>query len=366
MTKVCHLTSVHHRNDTRIFHKELPALAEAAYDVCIVVADGKGDEQRPGYFIYDVGSSANRLQRISLTTKKVFSKAMELDADIYHFHDPELIPVGLKLIKAGEKVIYDVHEDVPRDIMSKDWLPGIAIKPIASWFEKYENRSAPKFNYIITATPFIQKRFKSLNKQCVTINNYPILDELITERLKYTGEMAVCYIGEITRIRAAEEMIKAMENVNAKFLLAGHYENDTYRNKLSQVPGWNKVKEFGFVNRSKAREILSQSSAGLVIFHPEPNHINAQPNKIFEYMSAGVPVIGSNFPLWKEIIEGNKCGICVDPLQPKAIEDGIKYILNNPDKAQEMGENGRKAVESRYNWEHEKTKLVNIYKQLER
>lgn len=117
----------------------------------------------------------------------------------------------------------------------------------------------------------------------------------------------------------------------------------------------------GFLNRSEVAELLSKASAGLVLFHPYPNHIDAQPNKMFEYMSAGLPIISSNFPLWKEIVEGNSCGICVDPLNPTAIREAIEQIIRNPDDAAQMGRNGRSAVESKYNWETESFKLLKFY-----
>jgi len=104
--------------------------------------------------------------------------------------------------------------------------------------------------------------------------------------------------------------------------------------------------------------------AGLVLYHPVPNHTDAQPNKLFEYMSAGIPVISSNFPLWKEIVEGHQCGICVDPLKPDEIAKAIQWILDNPEKAKKMGENGRRAVEEKYNHTVEEKKLLTLYKLL--
>ena len=92
-----------------------------------------------------------------------------------------------------------------------------------------------------------------------------------------------------------------------------------------------------------------------------PNHVNALPNKMFEYMSAGLPVIASNFPLWKEIVEGNKCGLTVNPLSPKEIAEAIRYLLAHPEEARKMGENGRKAVLEKYNWDNESRKLMVFY-----
>ena len=104
--------------------------------------------------------------------------------------------------------------------------------------------------------------------------------------------------------------------------------------------------------------------AGMVIFRPVPNHINSQPNKLFEYMSAGIPVIASNFPLWQQIVEGNKCGLCVDPLNTRAIAEAIDYMVEHPEEAEEMGQNGREAVLEKYNWEIEEQKLLSFYQQV--
>ncbi|MEA3477979.1 MAG: glycosyltransferase family 4 protein [Bacteroidota bacterium] len=359
--RVCHLTSVHHRDDTRIFIKEIPALANAGFEVSVVVADGKGDEQRNAYRIYDVGAARNRANRIFRHKNKVLHKALALDADVYHFHDPELIPVGLRLTGKGKKVIYDIHEDVPRSILSKDWIPLIFRKIIAWFFEKYENRAARKLHALITATPYIKQRFDAFNSTTVNINNYPIVDELDKTVSWSLKERVICYIGEITRIRGAREMVKAMNEVDGKLLLAGTYETDTFRHKLINLDSWKKVDEQGYVSRQKFADILTVAMAGLVIFYPEGNHIHAQPNKIFEYMSAGVPVIGSDFPLWKEILEVNECGICVDPMQPEKIGEAINRLLDDPELAEKMGNRGRKMVREKYNWDLEKLKLIDLY-----
>ena len=81
-------------------------------------------------------------------------------------------------------------------------------------------------------------------------------------------------------------------------------------------------------------------------------------------MSAGVPVIGSRFPLWQEIIEGNRCGLCVDPLNPEEIAEAIEYLVGNREEAEEMGRNGQRAVEERYNWSVEENRLIRFYESL--
>ncbi|WP_243465227.1 glycosyltransferase [Photorhabdus temperata] len=130
------------------------------------------------------------------------------------------------------------------------------------------------------------------------------------------------------------------------------------------MKNWHKIDEVGFLNRTETKELLSKSIAGIVLFHPLPNHIDAQPNKMFEYMSAGIPVIASNFDLWKDIILENNCGICIDPLNPKEIANAIDYLSNNYNLAEEMGNNGLLAVNKKYNWDTEQNKLTKFYQQI--
>lgn len=126
------------------------------------------------------------------------------------------------------------------------------------------------------------------------------------------------------------------------------------------------VECFAWMPHEENIKHLLDADCGLVCFQPAPNQINAMPRKMFEYMAASLPVIASNFSLWKEIIEGNKCGICVDPLNPKEIAKAIDYLIEHPQDARRMGENGRKAILEKYNWENESVKLLNLYDKLVR
>jgi glycosyltransferase involved in cell wall biosynthesis len=126
-------------------------------------------------------------------------------------------------------------------------------------------------------------------------------------------------------------------------------------------PGWRRVNAHGFLDRRGVREVMTRSLAGIVTFHPLPNHLDSHPTKMFEYMSSGIPVIASNFPLWRDIIEGNQCGICVDPHDPKAIAAAIDYVVTHPQAAQAMGENGRRAVLEKYNWTVQANRLTDFY-----
>jgi len=156
------------------------------------------------------------------------------------------------------------------------------------------------------------------------------------------------------------EMVKSA----ARLQLAGQFSERDLQQRVQALPGWERVDALGFVDRTGVREVLGRSMAGLVTFLPAPNHIDAQPNKMFEYMSAGIPVIASDFPLWREIIAGNDCGLLVDPLFPEKIAEAIDYLVTHPEDAERMGRNGRKAVLERYNWQNEERKLLEFYERV--
>ncbi len=361
--KIVHLSSVHSPCDTRIFLKECKTVASFGYKVVFIVPNDHG-RQEDNITIRNVPKRKGRLKRIMLTLFDIYQAAKQENGDIYHFHDPELILVGFLLKLQGKKIVYDAHEDVPRQIMTKPWI----IKPfrkIMSWvFEKIENFAAKRFSALITATPYIRDRFMKIGCNAIDVNNYPILSELYEDNVQWTEkEQAVCYVGGVWPERGLFEMIDAIEKTSAKLIMAGNIFHVDQK-KLHFKNGWDRVEYLGHVDRAQVANVMKRARAGLVLFHARTNHINAQPNKLFEYMSAGIPVIASDFPLWRKIIHGASCGIVVNPLDVQAIAEAINWLLNNPAQAEVMGKCGREAVCKNYNWQFEGEKLINLYNKI--
>mgnify|MGYP002712993679 CR=1 FL=1 len=365
--KIAHLTSAHPRYDTRIFVKMCRSLATCKdYDVNLVVADGMGDEVKESVNIIDAGvKSGARISRMTRTVKRVYKKAKELRCDIYHLHDPELIPIGLKLKKLGVKVIFDAHEDLPKQILSKPYLGRFTKTLFSNFFELYEKLTCKRFDYIVTATPYIRDKFLSINKKSMDINNFPILSEFAYETSWKEKKDEVCYVGAISKNRGIKELIKAMELTSEiKLNLAGNFSEKIVRDEVRTYNGWQKVNELGFLNRDGVTKVIGRSKAGIVTLHPIVNYVDALPVKMFEYMAAGIPVIASNIKLWQDIVEDAECGICVDPMKPKEIADVIEYMITYPKEAETMGQNGKKAVMRKYNWGVEEKKLFKVYEEL--
>lgn len=363
MRKIVHLTSAHPRNDIRIFVKQCRTLAAHGYDVTLVVADNRGDAHADGVTIVDVGRPAGRLDRIFKTTRKVFDRAASLDADMYQLHDPELIPAGLRLKSLGKTVLFDSHEDVARQLVGKPYLGPLSRRLLPALFSAYERFACSRFDGIIAATPCIRDLFLQINPATVDINNFPIIGEFADTRPRPVKRNQVCYVGAISGIRGIRQLVAAtaLLQSGARLHLAGQFLDPAAETQVKADPGWHKVVALGVLDRSGVRALLSQSIAGVVTLLPSPNHVESLPTKMFEYMSAGIPVIASDFPLWRRIIEGSRCGVCVDPLDPAAIAAAIDYLAAHPEVAASMGENGRKAIAKHYNWGIEATKLIDFY-----
>ena len=364
--KICHMTSVHKRYDARILKKECVTLANSGYDVTLLVADNKEDEIYKGVKITSINfTPKNRLDRILNAKKKMLAKALKINADVYHFHDPELIPVGVSLTKYGKKVIYDSHEDYVQDLKEKPWIPSVLRSFVASIFNLYEKHNGKKFHAIITVTPNIIEKFKQYHNHVYMVTNYPILDEI--ELNTTQKQRQVCFTGLITSLWCHENVVTAVNLLDddIKYVLAGTVDVD-YLSKLRSLDKRNMVEYLGYIDSNAAQELQRSSLAGISILQYGPtvygNHGTLGNTKLFEYMSVGIPVICTDFILWKEIIDKWQCGICVSPTDSDAIASAIHYLLHHQEIAKSMGERGHRAVVNEYNWQTQAKILLKAYK----
>ena len=369
--KVCILTSVHPPFDTRIFHKQAKTLAEAGYEVTLIAQHDK-DEVVDGIKIIALPRPKNRFWRM-LGTWRVLKMALRQKADIYHFHDPELLPAGMLLkVTTKGKVIYDVHENVKDDILAKSWLPKVARRPLSLMYRLTEKLGFPFIDEIILAEDSYIKNYKKHNNILV-LRNYPILSYVVRSSEVKTSRPTLVYVGGISEARGVLELVQSTRLLKPKYenillILVGQIYSisleEKIRKLLEQFGLQDNVRLVGKVKHEEIYDILLRCHIGMVILHPEPNYIESLPTKLFEYMAAGLPVIAFNFPLWKEIVEGNNCGLTVNPLNPREIAKAVEYLLEHPDEARKMGENGGKAVVGKYNWETESRKLIAVYEDL--
>lgn len=363
------MTSAHRVLDARIFHKISKSLARRGYEV-ILVAGHVQDETIDGVQVSAIPKSRGRLRRMTVNLYRIYRRTLELDGDVYHFHDPELMPVGLLLRLRGKHVVYDAHEDLPRTVSYKEYVPRSLRSLVANAAERFELFAARRFTAVIGATPPIADRFRAVNPKTVVVHNFPIFDELASKHPQAweSRDLAVVYVGGITRERGIFEVLEAMRQVHSQLdchlALAGWFSPPGLKDEIQHTAEPNNISWLGMLTRREVADLLAQVRVGIVVLHPEPNFINSKPTKLFEYMCAGLPVVASDFPQWREIVDGARCGLLVDPLQPQQIAEAIAYLLTHPTQAEEMGRRGRIAAEKLFNWKSEEQTLLGLYRSI--
>lgn len=354
-----HMTTVHQPGDVRIYEKECLSLAAAGWEVTLLAT---GEAHVPGPVrVITLSKPRSRMQRIGMTTWALMRSAWRIRANVYHIHDPELLPAALLLRLAGRTVVYDVHEDLPRQVLAKPWIPKAVRPAVGLASGAGEALAARVLSAVVAATPQIGRRFPP--GKTVVVRNYP--RAFIGEPGVPYRERAnlVIYAGGVTGIRGGREMAAAAEHVSSlgvRLLLVGPAE-PRLAEELASRPN---VELLGWTTPRRVQELLRTARVGLCVLHPTPNYIDSLPTKLFEYMAAGLPVVASHFPGWRAIVDEAECGLTVDPLNPEALGDAIRYLIENPDIAQQMGERGRAAAASAFRWEGEFPKLHALYERM--
>lgn len=359
--RICHMTSVHKRYDGRIFQRECTSLVQMGYEVHLIVSDNLPNEERNGVYISSTGLKArNRFDRMVRASKKVYEKAIEIDADIYHFHDPELLPYAMKLKNKGKKVIFDSHEDTVEQINDKDYL--VIPHLISKLFARYQSIIVRHMDAVIIVSPNFRERFEKDTSNIYMITNYPDLKPLPVRDLI---KKQICFTGGCSEMWCHERIAEAVSKLDCEYIMAGPAEEDYIASVIKK--GRGHARYIGIVSPSEALKIQSESLLGVMVNDSTQLMRNGGTmgnTKMFEYMMNGLPILCSDVKLWRGIVEKYDCGVCVDPLDTESICKGIKYILENSERAQQMGINGRRAVEEEYNWESQKEELRHAYEDI--
>ncbi|SKA20394.1 Glycosyltransferase involved in cell wall bisynthesis [Chitinophaga eiseniae] len=364
MEVVCHMTSAHTRYDIRIFIKECISLTKW-YKVYQIVADGKEDEVKDGVHILNVGKSGSRLTRMFFTPFRILRKALRVKADVYHFHDPELMPIGFILRMMGKRVVYDIHEDFPKDLLEKPYLNSRFLKKLLSRTVKFIEKLGDRyFSGIVTVTPDISARFN--NPWKVILKNYPILEQItkavpMADKPK-NGKVRLIYAGGLTKIRGIKELVDSLQfNNNVELWLLGVWESESFMKECMASPGWSMVDYMGNKRIAEVYGLMKSADIGMTTLHPTQGYIKSIPIKSYEYIACGLPVIMSDFAFWREIYRD--AAIYVDPLNPQDIAAAVRK-LEDEQYREYLIKTGGSIMNYDMFWEAEEVKLHALYNDL--
>jgi len=366
--KVAHLTSAHPASDVRIFRKQCRSLAAAGYEV-VLVAPHERNEMIDGVRIRAVPPARNRFERMTRTAREVFRIAAEEKPQIYHLHDPELLLWSVPLRLRGARIVFDMHEDLPKATLTKLWLP-TWLRGILSWLTRAGERALLAGMPVVFAETSYQWD-RPWVKRSATVLNMALVDELISIKAAKHAVFTISYIGWVFPDRGALTMLAAMDILAdrgrvAEFECIGPIAEECRvevmeRAKRAKLP----VRVSGQrLPPKEAWRMAARCHVGLAVLKRAPNSYASYPTKLFEYMALGVPMITSNFPLYRTVVEGSTCGLSVNPDDPGELADAIEWIMDHPGEAAEMGRRGREAVMREFNWKREADKLLHLYEEL--
>lgn len=368
--KVFVMSSVHRWDDTRVFFRQATSLAKR-YDVELHAPAPFETREVKGVKVVGLPKWNKESDRVKLWWM-LLKRGLRSDARVFHFHDPELLFVGILLkLMTGKRVIYDVHEHILNDILDKKWIPPY-LRRIVGWiYLLTEWLIVPRLDAVIYTTPIVGERYIKLAKLSCSIENYPMLS--IFDNDGGDREVSgndVIYLGRVFYVRGVEEVIRSMPAVvkkypDARFMIVGDIVPEAYDSRLRKLTadlGLEKNVIFcGFVPYEQTKDYLVDAVAGVVTFLPYKNNMSCLPNKMFEYMATSIPVIASNFPIYAEVVKPSGCGILVDPTSTEDVSAAIIRMLDDKAAARGMGINGRQAFEDSFNWEKEEVRFFELY-----
>lgn len=366
-TKVIHVTTAHPRDDVRIkvkFANCWAALGPAELIVC----DGLPDETVDGVLIQGLtkrGSRLARMMRAPFDCLRLLRR--KNDRCVVHLHDPELLLVALFMRWAGYKVVFDLHEDLIDQVISKPYLKPHVAKAIYLATRVIYPLLLRTANARIAATSAISDHYsRLLGSHIPVVYNYVMRSETRDPGSYAPATKTLVYSGAINEIRGIWRMLAIGEALPEgwRLVLCGRFRTEALREKCEKHPGWKNIDYRGHVTRSEVRQIYAEAACGLVLFDKQPNHMESLPNKMFEYMGNALPCVSTDIPRWQDLVEGNEVGICVPSEDDMEMLQRISTYLADPEQRARHAENGARLVQEKFSWEPEFEKYADFIRAL--
>ncbi len=366
---------MHRPFDPRVFHKQARALAAAGYRVTLFAPHDR-DEIRAGVRVRGLPRPRSRAGR-PLLWLRLLGRALRLRAAVYHLHDPELLPLGLLLAAlTGRPVVYDAHEYYRDEIATRRWLPRLLRRPAAEAVHALETLAARRLAAVVAVNEHMAAGFRARGaRRVVAVHNYPSLSLFpCGPRAELPAPVAV-YTGLLTRERGLETVWHAGRRLRAllpgaEVRVVGRVDWAGVDPALPRTPErWQEeaaTRLCGSVPAETVPDVLAGAAVGWIPFRHTPNNARAIPLKLLEYMAAGLPVVASDLGVLAAVIRSAGCGLLVPPDEPEAHARALAHLLSHPHEARSLGRRGRLAIETRYTWEAEATRLLALYAELTR
>ena len=363
--RVLHISTAHPPHDPRIVFKQGQTLSDH-YEVYCALPHADPTVAPAIHFIW-LPYFKRVLWRILLVCPLILLRGLWLRPKIVHLYVPEFIPFAFLFQAMGAQVIYEVQENLYKKMHLKTLNRGFLLEKAFRWFD----RLAQRHFYLIFTEHGYLSTYTHLAKPHAIIYNYPSLPFLEPFRQPYQpkpNQPSFFYIGLISFERAFDTLVDALAKLKAVYpqVTVHLFGRRTFTDiDLEKLPRFTYVRDhvrfYGYTDQRTAFSSINEATAGLALLKPVGDYPESYPTKLFEYMALGLPVVTSNFPLYRDVVDRHKCGICVSPDSPQQVANALAYLIEYPEEARAMGQRGREAVEKMYNWHSESEKLLNFY-----
>lgn len=372
MTHVCILSSVHPALDNRIFYREARSLQRAGYQVTLMAVYPR-DEVKDGIEIIGL-PRVPRWQR-PLLWLTLLRRALAVQADVYHFHDPELLLATpwLRLL-SGKPTIYDVHEPHGEFIQIKEYLPAWLRGPLAGIFRRLEPGLARRQSALILADDCLADAYPDGPALRATLLNLPersfVEQALAASRDLGERPPTVLHLGGHKKSRGTALMIEAFEAVvrempSARLRLVGPFSppdlEQEVRQDIARRGLQDAVEVVGHVPFEQVGDYLARASVGWLALQPLPKFQIGVATKLFEYMAYALPIVSSDLQPSRRVIQGGVNGYLATADDPAAHAEAILRLLRDPQAARAMGHRGQELVQTQYSWDAMEERLLALY-----
>lgn len=369
---ICHFSSVQRVLDYRAFHMECAPLAREGFDARLITANAF-DGYKGGVKLVPFASREQRALRILCASFIMFS-ALRQRADLYQLHDPELLPVGLLLkLLFRKKVVYDVREDFPSMMRTKRWIPAPLRSLAGKAIDLLERFAALCLDGVVAADPFTLKRLASVGKcKKLVFYNFPNL-ESFPDPPWSPKPFDMIYRGGLSERTGTLLLLDALRILvdsgrPARLLLIGYFDDSRSEELILrkirdlQLERWVELR--GRIEHGSMAEALSQASVGICPLLAIPKFLRNIPVKVWEYWACGLPVISSDLPPIRPFFRNHELGLLFKPGDAHELSQAIRWLLDHPTEATQMGMRGRRTVVERLNNRQEVQKLLSFYQSI--
>ena len=363
MAQVVHLTTVHVPTDNRIAMKECAALVRAGVSVCLIATGGPAPEVE-GLDFVSLPTRIGRIGRLLRGNIDAWRALRVKHPRVVHVHDPELIPLAaLYRTWFGVRAIYDAHEEFGKQIRGKKYIPRPLRLPAALLGHLLEELADRTLDRVVVATEEVGLRYTGT--KVTLVQNYPWRETFdVTFRPSPPDPQVIAYVGAISGDRGIAEMIEAVKGCapGVRLVLAGPASAEA-KEIIDRAPP-ERVEYVGALPSADVPGVISRAAVGLAVLRPLRNYLRSQPTKVYEYMAAGRPFIASDFEYWVEMFGPSDSGLFVDPVDTEQLRHAIDRLTANPELAQAMGRRGRTEFLSRFTFDNEAVRLVELTRTL--